>query len=188
MKITIEILLTLLAVDFVSGFVHWLEDTYWTEDTPLVGNWIARPNILHHRDGMAFLKNSWLRSSWDLLLLGGIVVAVAKLLGVLDWHVWLFAIVGGNSNQIHKWAHMRRSAVPAPIRFLQRIHILQSPAGHAKHHVNDGTGHYCVVTDLLNPLLDGTGFWKALQWLATPIVGTPRRGVLGIGPRPVRSA
>jgi ubiquitin-conjugating enzyme E2 variant len=175
MRIILEVLLAILAVDFVSGLVHWIEDTFWTEETPIVGRWIVLPNSLHHRDGMAFLKNSWIRSSWDLSLLGLLILFTAKECGVLGWPLWLFVFIGANANQIHKWAHTPRAAVPMPIRFLQRLHVLQSPAHHAMHHVRDKNSHYCVVTNMMNPVLDGTHFWRALERLLVPIFGAPRR-------------
>jgi len=174
MKIIIQIVLAILAVDFVSGFIHWMEDTFWTEETPIVGKWIVCPNLLHHRDGMAFVKNSWWRSSWDLLVLGFLVLGAAKMLGVLAWPVWLFVVVGVNANQIHKWAHMPRKAVPSPVRLLQGLHVLQSPAHHAVHHACDKNRHYCVVTNILNPVLDGIHFWRGLERLLVPIFGAPK--------------
>jgi len=175
MRILLESLLAIVAVDFVSGLVHWLEDTFWTEQTPVFGRWIVVPNSRHHRDGLAFVKNSWLQSSWDLLLSGLLVLLAARALGVLGWPVWLFVFIGVNANQIHKWAHLPRGAVPVPIHWLQRLHVLQSPVHHAAHHVADKNSHYCVVTNLVNPILDGIRFWRALEWLLVPVFGAPRR-------------
>ena len=40
----LKFILTVLAADFVAGMVHWLEDAYVREDTPLVGiQHVARP-------------------------------------------------------------------------------------------------------------------------------------------------
>ena len=36
-----------LLVDFISGILHWSEDRYGSETTPLIGNAIKK-NILHH--------------------------------------------------------------------------------------------------------------------------------------------
>ncbi|MDB6015872.1 MAG: Kua-ubiquitin conjugating enzyme hybrid localization domain protein, partial [Pedosphaera sp.] len=30
------------------GLVHWFEDAYVREGTPLIGRHVARPNIVHH--------------------------------------------------------------------------------------------------------------------------------------------
>jgi ubiquitin-conjugating enzyme E2 variant len=167
-------LVTLLA-DFVSGLVHWAEDTYGTVDTPVIGRWIVEPNILHHQDGASFLAKSWLGSSWDLLLAAAALVAVAWWAGRLDWQVWLFAMLGANANQIHKWNHAGRSQVPAPIRSLQGLRILQTAADHAHHHRGDKNSAYCVITPYVNPILDRLGFWRGLERLVVRRGWAPRR-------------
>ena len=171
----LEILAVLLVVDFASGLLHWAEDTYWTESTPVVGRWIVRPNVEHHEDGAAFVRLGYWRSNWDLLLLGGLVVALAWWLDRLTWHVWVFALVGGNANQLHKWGHTPRRDTPALVRWLQAVHVVQSPAHHAGHHGGERNTRYCVVTEILNPVLDGLGFWRALERLFASPRSAPRR-------------
>jgi hypothetical protein len=38
----------LFAADLVSGFVHWAEDTFFTESTPVIGPSVIAPNVEHH--------------------------------------------------------------------------------------------------------------------------------------------
>ena len=178
MNPALQFVAVVLLVDFVSGLVHWLEDTFWTERTPLVGRWIVRPNVLHHEDGSAFVARSYWASNWDLLALGAIVVAVAWWLDRLTWHVWLFALLGGNANQIHKWAHQPRRDTPTPVRLLQDLRILQRPSHHAGHHGGERNTHYCVVTEVMNPVLDRLGFWRGLERLVVPAGDAPRRADL----------
>jgi hypothetical protein len=173
--ILFSVIFVILLADFASGVVHWAEDTFWTESTPVLGKWIVSPNVLHHRDGGAFVSNSWLQSSWDLLLGSLLIVVGAWLTGVLSWQVWLFVLVGANANQIHKWSHMRDSDIPAPIRFLQHCHVLQSRSHHGAHHRDQKNSSYCVVTPFLNPVLDALGFWRALERMLVPRFGAPRR-------------
>ena len=99
----------------------------------------------------------------------------AAALGLLCWQVWLFALIGTNANQVHKWAHLPPRRVPRPVRWLQRLGLLQSFEHHAHHHRHDKNSHYCVLTQALNPLLDATGFWRLLERLLVPIFGTTRR-------------
>lgn len=167
--------LVLFVLDVVSGIVHWLEDTFWVESTPVLGEWIVRPNVLHHRDGSAFVRNGWLASSWDLLAVGVLVGAAAWFMGALTWHVWLFVAVGVNANQIHKWNHTRRAKVPRAVRLMQRLRLLQSATDHAGHHRGDKNTDYCVVTPFANALLDRIGFWRALERVLVPLFGAPRR-------------
>ena len=85
--------------------VHWAEDSYATESTPVIGRWVVTPNLLHHRDGTAFVRKGWLASNWDLATVGVAIVAVAAMAGALTWHIALFALLGGHANQVHKWNH-----------------------------------------------------------------------------------
>ena len=171
----VEAALIILAVDFASGLLHWAEDTFWSEKTPVLGRWIVTPNVLHHRDGGAFIRNSWLQSSWDLMAAGLLILGTTWFLNALSWHVWLFVALGVNANQIHKWAHLAPPGVPVCIRLLQRIHLLQSPTHHAIHHRGDKNSSYCVITEVLNPLLNRVGFWRGLEWALVPVWSAPRR-------------
>jgi plasmanylethanolamine desaturase len=170
-----KIAAAVLLADFVSGLVHWLEDTFWTENSPVVGHWLVVPNSRHHRDGLAFTKLTWLESSWDLALAGLVIFAITSFMYGSSWSVALFVIVGANANQIHKWNHMARGDVPRWVKILQSIYILQSPAHHAGHHRGDRNTRYCIVTDVLNPLLDRSRFWRVLEAAAVPLFGAPRR-------------
>jgi ubiquitin-conjugating enzyme E2 variant len=172
--IVLELVAVWLLVDFASGFAHWAEDSYGTETTPVIGRWVVVPNLLHHRDALAFVPKSWIASSWDLVTAGIAIVAIAALAGVLTWHVVLFALLGANANQVHKWNHMRSASVPLPVRVLQRLHLLQSSRHHAGHHRGTKDTHYCVITNLLNPVLDRVGWWRMLERLLAPVLGSPR--------------
>src|SRR5271169_4974927 len=84
---------TVFTAEFFAGAVHWFEDAYVREDTPVIGRFVARPNIVHHHYPRYFTRHSWLESSWDLMLFSGVFVAGAWCLGMLTWPVWLFAIL-----------------------------------------------------------------------------------------------
>lgn len=161
--VALELFLVVLAADFVSGLVHWIEDTFWTEATPLLGAWIVAPNVLHHRNGRAFLAKSWLESSWDLVVASLVILAVAGGFGLLTWHVWIFAFLSANANQVHKWSHRTDRELPSVVRALRRLHLLPSFEHHARHHRGAKDSHYCVLTECLNPLLDATRFWRGLE-------------------------
>src|ERR1051325_4366286 len=105
-SLVMQAIAVIFIADFVSGLVHWVEDTFWTEETPVLGGWIVKPNVLHHHDGSAFTRNNWFKSSWDLLLAGVLITGFAAALHLLSWRVWLFVILSVNANQIHKWSHI----------------------------------------------------------------------------------
>ena len=79
------------------------------------------------------------------------------------------------ANQVHKWAHMSVGSVPKVVRWLQAGRVLQTPAHHNRHHGGRRDTHYCVVTNVLNPVLDSIGFWRALEELVLRVCGRQRR-------------
>jgi plasmanylethanolamine desaturase len=185
-----EVIAVLALVDLASGFFHWLEDTFWTEETPIVGRWVVTPNVLHHRSPAAFVDRSWLESSWDLAVFGACIVGVAWALHCLTWQVWLFAVVGANANQIHKWTHVPRHRLPWIVRGLQRVGVLQSAPHHAAHHRGEKNTAYCVITPWMNPVLDRLGAWRGLERILVHRGAAPRRTDLAVrtGARPVSTA
>ncbi len=178
---------TVFTAEFVTGIVHWFEDAYVREDTPLIGRHVARPNIVHHHYPRFMTKLSWWQSSWDLCLLSALLVVLAWLCGVLTWQVWLFAILAANANQMHKWTHRTRNENGPVISFFQDIRILQTARHHARHHTDPKNSHYCTMTNVLNPVLDGIRFWDGVEWALARTTGLQRRpdtSVRGHGPGP----
>ena len=161
--IPLQIALCVLVADFFSGLLHWLEDSYGRPDWPITGRLVTQPNILHHHDPAAFTRNSWLRSADVLLVIGGVIVVAALLLGSLTWQVALVLLLGIKANEIHKWNHRPRTRIPRIARLLQELSLLQTPAHHALHHCGTKDTHYCVITNHLNPVLERLRFWRRLE-------------------------
>jgi plasmanylethanolamine desaturase len=173
--VVVEIIGSVLVADFLSGLFHWLEDAYGRESWPITGRLVTQPNILHHHEPRYFTRYGWFESSWILLCLGLVVLTVAWLLGALTWQVWLVVVLGINANQVHKWAH-RTSKENGPfISLLQRIRLVQTPRHHGHHHTDPKSSHYCVLTNFLNPLLDGLRLWDGLEWVISRVFGVRRR-------------
>lgn len=180
-----KLVATVLAADFVGGLVHWLEDAYVREDTPLIGRIVARPNIVHHHYPRYMTRHNWWRTSWDLAMLSATLVVAAWFLGLLNWEVWLFAILSANANEFHKWAHRTRKENGWLISFLQDVRLLQTARHHARHHTDPKNSHYCTMTNVLNPALDRIGFWNGMEWALARTTGLQRRedsSVRGHGP------
>jgi hypothetical protein len=178
---------TFLVADLVTGIVHWLEDVYADESMPFIGRHVARTNIVHHHFPRHFTHLTWWQSSWLLCVLSALILLAAWGLGLLTWHVWLFAGLSANANQIHKWAHQTRAENGPVVSCLQHIRLLQTPRHHARHHTDPKDCHYCTMSNLLNPVLDRINFWSGLEVLFTRITGLRRRrdtSVAGQGPGP----
>jgi plasmanylethanolamine desaturase len=183
----LKFVLTVLAADFVAGMIHWLEDAYVREDTPLVGKYVARPNIVHHHYPRYMTRHSWWQTSFDLIIVSALLVVAAWFAGLLTWEVWVFAIVSANANEFHKWEHRTRKENGPIISFLQDIRLLQTAKHHARHHTDPKNSHYCTVTNFLNPVLDGAGFWDRTEWVLARTIGLKRRedtSIRGHGPGP----
>jgi len=157
---------SVLAADFVVGVFHWIEDAYLREDCPVLGDLIARPNVLHHYRPRHFLRNSRAASCWDLWIVAGLLLVGGWGLDLPGAPLGLFALLVGNANQIHKWAHRSRRENGPWINLLHDLRILQGTRHHAIHHTDPKSTHYCVITEFLNPVLERLRFWTRLEcWL-----------------------
>lgn len=43
------------------------------------------------------------------------------------------------------------------------------------HHIDHRDSHYCVLTDFLNPVLDGCRFWRSLEQVLAVLFGLKKR-------------
>lgn len=175
MAVAVDIILVILLVDFVSGLLHWLEDSYGRPEWPLTGWLVTIPNIIHHHRPTYFTKHSWLRSAQVLIVLGSAILVSAWLLDLLSWQVLLFVAIGMNANEIHKWNHLPRSRRNSFVVLLQELRLLQTPEHHARHHGGTKDSHYCVITNVLNPVLERLGFWRLLEGAITRFFQASKR-------------
>jgi hypothetical protein len=173
--------------DFVAGLVHWAEDAYFTEDTPVIGRQVIVPNIVHHHLPRYFTRLSWWESSRLLVLAGLVLFALAWPLGLLSWQLLLFVGIGVNANEIHKMAHRTRAENGWLVSQLQDWRILQTPRQHGRHHADPKNTYYCPVTNYVNPLLERIDFWPRLEAFIKLRTGVAHRhdtAVRGQGPGP----
>ncbi|MEO7414466.1 MAG: fatty acid desaturase CarF family protein [Opitutaceae bacterium] len=180
------VLITALA-DFIAGVVHWAEDAYFTEDTPVIGPLFIRPNILHHHQPRYFTRLSWWQSSQDLVAAGILLLAAAWPLGLLTWQLGLFVAISVNANQVHKWSHRTRAENGRLISKLQDWHILQTVRHHGLHHTDPKNTYYCPVTNFVNPVLERIDFWGRVESIIERFTGIKHRhdtAVRGQGPGP----
>ena len=185
--ITVQVVLIFGLADFVAGVVHWAEDAYFTENTPVIGPQIIRPNIVHHHFPRYFTKLSWWESAAELVLGGLVLLAIAWPLGLVSWQLILFIVVSINANEIHKMAHRTRAENGRLISLLQDWRILQTPRQHGLHHSDPKNTYYCPVTNFVNPVLERIQFWDRLETLIERLTGATHRhdtAVRGQGPGP----
>lgn len=163
-----------LLADFASGFAHWFCDTFFEEDTPLIGGLLIFPFREHHRDPLAMTRHNFLELNGNsclvllpVLWLGIAVASGAAARGfVLSFVTALFA-----TNLFHAWAHA--PAAPRLIRWLQRRRWILSPERHAAHHSGANDRAFCVTSGWLNAALDRAGFFRFCERLLAGM-GLPR--------------
>jgi ubiquitin-conjugating enzyme E2 variant len=171
-----KIVLVWLITDVVSGVFHWWQDAYGDPFWPVVGTHITRPNILHHYAPRALLAKSWFNSSRTLLAIAMVIAGIAWSVGALHWPLVLGLSLIVNMNQVHKWSHESPRKNPAPVRWLQQWGVLQSPAQHRLHHIAGRDTNYCILTNIMNPVLERVHLWAALEWMLAHGFGITRRG------------
>ena len=164
LTVAIEAFLCLLVADFLAGLIHWAEDTWLAPGrNALIDRWVVEPNIEHHRRPGGIRQGTYWETNAVTLAICAGVALVAAAVGVHAWEVWFTIAIASQANQFHAWAHT--SNPPRPVAWLQRIGLLQSAAHHAVHHKRPYGMRYCTTTPFLNPILDGLGFWRGLEWL-----------------------
>ncbi len=174
--LVLQVALCALVADFFSGVIHWLEDSYFGPKTPLIGKWVIEPNLLHHRDPRAMVKNSWWVTNNVLLLIAAGMIGLTLALGVFTWQVGLTVVLLAHGAEFHRWAHRTRTENGRVIVWLQQNGFVQSPAHHAGHHRHDKDRRYCTITDYVNPALDRVRFWRGLEAVIWALTGVERRG------------
>ena len=192
-------LLGLVLADFVSGVVHWMADTWGSEDTPWVGPRFVRPFRIHHTDPLAMLRGDFFETNGNtaLLALPLLLAALALPLGhglgrFLAVFLVAFCVFGFATNQIHKWAHMGEP--PRVVRWLQCRGLILAPPHHDVHHTAPFATNYCITSGWCNGLLASIGFFPALErWISsltglTPCAYGPAQSVGAAPPSPGQDA
>jgi ubiquitin-conjugating enzyme E2 variant len=181
------VLLGYLAADFVSGFVHWLGDTWGSPEWLIIGESLIRPFREHHVDQEAITRHDFVETNGSNCLIS-IPVAVGALIirlrGDDDLSIFAVSFLGSlifwvfATNQFHKWAHLRHP--PPVVAWLQRLHLVLPPEHHAIHHAAPFSRYYCITVGWLNWPLTKLRFFVALERLISMLTGAlPRHDDIG---------
>jgi len=162
--------LALVLGDFVGGLVHWAADTYFSEDTPVVGPALIKPFREHHLFPRDICTHTLVS------IVGNVCILAVPLLAVCLYLLWVsqhgllaFATLSTTlmtaatvaTNIFHKWAHQEKPS--AGVRWLQRMRLVLEPGHHQIHHTEPFEKHYCITNGWLNPLLNKIGFFRKLE-------------------------
>lgn len=179
------VLLGYLAADFVSGFVHWMADTWGSTDMPLIGKALIRPFREHHVDEKAITRHDFIETNGNNCAIS-IPVALMCVAMPHTSSMWVFlaSFLGSMifwvmaTNQFHKWSHL--DDPPAAIAFFQRVHLILPPAHHHIHHTAPYNKYYCITVGWLNKPLLMIAFFPTLERLVTWATGLlPRQDDIG---------
>lgn len=179
------VLLGYLMADFVSGFVHWMADTWGSSNMPALGKAFVRPFREHHVDEKAITRHDFIETNGNNCLIS-IPVAIMCVAMPHTSTAWVFLAGSLGSmifwvmatNQFHKWSHLDHP--PALISFLQRVHLILPPAHHQIHHTAPYNKYYCITVGWLNKPLTMIAFFPTLERLVTWATGLlPRQDDIG---------
>jgi hypothetical protein len=166
----LSIPLALVLGDFIGGLVHWAADTYFSEDTPVVGPALIKPFREHHLFPRDICTHTFVSIVGNVCILAVPILAVCLYLLWISYHGLLaFAILCTTlmvaatvaTNVFHKWAHQESPS--AGVRWLQRMRLVLEPEHHQVHHSEPFEMHYCITNGWLNPLLNKIGFFRKLE-------------------------
>lgn len=170
-----------LGADFVSGFVHWLGDTWGTMQTPYFGRAFIRPFREHHVDPEAITRHDFVETNGAncfvslFALIAVLLLPVSTGGFVFGFSVWMFFFTLGifATNQFHKWAHDKDAN--AVIKLLQKWHVILGPSHHRVHHTKPYDQYYCITTGWMNAFLVKVHFYKGMEYLITHVTGAKPR-------------
>lgn len=186
--VPLALFIGILAADFVSGFVHWGFDSWGSLDTPVVGKLAIRTFREHHVDAKAITRHDFVETNGHNLGLSSVCsTAGVWVLGAegasfkstfAGMCLCAMAIFVGMTSQIHKWSHQARPS--APVRFLQRLHLILTPEHHDVHHTAPYDKNYCITVGWMNGPLRTIRFFPTLERMITAVTGAiPRVDDIG---------
>ena len=163
-------LLGYLLADLASGTAHWFCDTFFEEDTPVIGKLVIQPFRDHHVHPHRITLYRFIEQDTTNFFLMLPLLAAAfwleaprpESVGALCGCCCLLGLSAGlfGTNLFHKWAHARKP--PAVVRWLQGGGLILGPERHQRHHCDYDRG-FCVTSGWLNPLLDALRFFPRVE-------------------------
>jgi plasmanylethanolamine desaturase len=182
-------LVGILLSDFISGFVHWLFDTWGSLDTPVFGRLAIRTFRHHHVDQKAITTHDFVETNGHNITLttiysvsGLLVLRSAATVTLLDVFICMSLVCASFftafTSQIHKWAHQDKPS--RLVILLQRARLVLSPEHHSLHHSAPYNRNYCITVGWMNGPLRAIRFFETLERTITALTGVlPREDDLG---------
>lgn len=179
--------------DFVSGFVHWMADTWGSADMPVLGKSLVRPFREHHVDQKAMTHHDYIETNGanclvSLPVAGGVLfIPLDPSSQWMGFALFMFVMIASMvyfvmwTNQIHKWSHLEAAETPRILKLMQKLHLILPPGHHQLHHQSPYKTYYCITMGWLNWPLAKIGFYRHSERLVTWMFGLiPRRDDIGL--------
>lgn len=161
----LQFFLLWLAADFITGMVHWWEDTYGNPSWKVIGKYVVEPNLVHHKQPNKLLEGSyWTRINTSFFA-AAIIGTVLWLIGLHSWQILVCLLFCVQGNEIHAMSHRPDRGTSPLTRFLQKTGLFQSKKMHRWHHKAPYETNFCIMSDFVNPILNKIGFWRKLESL-----------------------
>jgi len=163
--------------DLGTGIFHWSVDNYGSKATPLLGGVIDAFQG-HHKYPWTITKRQWANNVHTTCVAPLVFTTPTLLLNdrATDLiFVGVFTSLIVLSQQFHAWSHMKKSELPPLVLKAQDMGLLVGRRDHGQHHKSPFEGHYCIVSGYWNPILDGSGFFRALEQAVFKATGTAPR-------------
>ncbi len=152
-----------LASDIASGIAHWFCDTFFEEDTPVIGRLFIAPFREHHRDPMALTRHSFLElvGNSSLGLVPFLILPPSR---SVAFETFLLVFSAGLllTNLFHRWSHVETPG--RWVTFLQKSWLILPPHHHRVHHRDNHSRNYCVTTGWSNAALEACQFYRIAEW------------------------
>lgn len=160
-----QVFLLWVTADFITGIIHWWEDTYGNPNWPIIGKYIVEPNLIHHKQPNKLLEGSYWNRINTSFIAATFIGLILFLFGMHSWQIILCLILCVQANEIHAMSHRSDKSNGILILFLQEAGIFQSRRVHRWHHKAPYETNFCIMSDFVNPILNKIEFWKKLEWL-----------------------
>ncbi len=174
--ILLKLICILLIADFITGGIHWWEDTYGNPSWKYLGRIIVIPNIEHHQYPRKFLENSfWSRIRLSVFF-GFLLLIIFALFHAVTWELVVLFAYASIANECHAISHRTNKENGKLIVLIQKTGIIQSRKMHGYHHTAPYDTNYCIQTNYLNPILNFLRFWIILETIVAWFGIKPTRG------------
>ena len=161
--VILKIIFLLLLADFFTGVFHFMVDRYGRVDGPYMTHSV---NLLlaHHDHPRRILYQTYWELTGGVYKASFIIFPVSLIFG-FHWEILVFLLFSANGNIIHKWAPQTKANTQSFIKLLQKTRLIQSRSHHSRHHSGAFNHNFCVMTNVVNPILQWIHFWSLLTFI-----------------------